>query len=153
MTFEPSIIPAGQVVLRGYQENNIFRHAQGVESYQQLINYNVLQANQGVTWELPIDFELLSIWVKTVTLANSTAKVDLSINSLIASNSFTNVVSLNLQAKQIDSSNLWCGWSPPLTILPKGLTVKLQANVPTEIMYLAGRECYLSPAILPSILQ
>lgn len=153
MSFLPSIIPAGQVTLRGYQENNIFRHAQGVEAYQQLINYNVLQANQGVTWELPIDFELLSIWVKTVTLANSTAKVDLSINSLIASNSFTNVVSLNLQAKQIDSSNLWCVWSPPLTILPKGLTVKLQANVPTEIMYLAGRECYLSPAILPSILQ
>jgi hypothetical protein len=153
MSFTPSIIPAGPVILRGYQENNIFRQAQGIEAYQQLINYNVLQANQGVTWELPIDFELMAIWVKTVTVPNSTAKVDLSIDSLIASNNFTTIISLNLQAKQIDSYNLWCGWSPPLTILPKGLTVKLQANVPTEIMYLGGKECYLNPAILPSILQ
>jgi hypothetical protein len=58
-----------------------------------------------------------------------------------------------LQARQVDSSNVWATWIPPLTILPKGLTVKMESNVATEIIYLAGRECYLSPAIYPSMIE
>ena len=153
MSFLPSIIPAGQVTLRGYQENEIYRHAQGIEAYQQLVNYNILTANKAVVWELPIHFELQSIWVKTVQLPGETDKVDLSINSLIAGEGFTTIVTLNLKSKQIDSQNLWSGWEPPLTILPKGLAVKMEATVATEIMYLAGKECYLNPAIYPSIIE
>lgn len=153
MSFIPSTIPAGQVSLRGYQQNNIFRHAQGIEPYQQLVNYNILAANKSVTWELPIYFELQSIWIKTLELPGASDKVELSINSLIAGEGFTNIITLNLQARQIDSNNLWIGWEPPLTILPKGLAVKMEATVATEIMYLAGRECYLEPPIYPSIIE
>lgn len=153
MSFLPSIIPAGQVSLRGYQENQIYRHAQGIESYQQLVNYNVLEANKSVTWELPIHFELQSIWVKTIQIPSSADKVELSINSLIAGEGFTNIITLNLQNKQIDPTNLWIGWSPPLTILPKGLAVKMKASCSTEIMYLAGKECFLEPAFYPSIVE
>ncbi|TRV02909.1 MAG: hypothetical protein EWV41_19750 [Microcystis wesenbergii Mw_MB_S_20031200_S109] len=153
MSYLPSIIPAGQISLRGYQENNIFRHAQGIESYHQLVNYNFLEANRGVVWELPIDFELMSIWVKTVTPATTTDKIDLSVSSFIAGDNFTSLISFNLQARQVDSSNVWATWIPPLTILPKGLTVKMESNVATEIIYLAGRECYLSPAIYPSMIE
>lgn len=153
MSFLPSIIPAGQVTLRGYQENQIYRHAQGIESYQQLVNYTTLEAGRSVTWELPIHFELQSIWVKTLQLPGVSDKVELSINSLIAGEGFTNIITLNLQSRQIDPSNLWIGWEPPLTILPKGLAVKMEATIATEIMYLAGRECYLEPAIYPSIIE
>lgn len=153
MSYQPSTIPAGQVSLRGYQENNIFRHAQGIEAYYQLINYTPLPANRGVVWELPFDFEIASIWVKCTTASLESAKIDFSVSTVIAGSAFSALISLNLEPRQIDSSNVWCAWTPPLTVIPKGLTFKATANIATDIIYLAGKECYVNPAIYPSIIS
>ena len=151
MSYAPSTIPAGQISLKGYQENNIFRHAQGIEAYHQLINYTSLPANRGVVWELPFDFEIASIWVKCTAVPSESAKIDFSVSTLIAGSAFSTLISLNLKARQIDTSNVWCAWSPPLTVIPKGLTLRATTNIATDIIYLAGKECYLNSAIYPSI--
>ena len=151
MSHSPSTIPAGQISLKGYQENNIFRHAQGIEAYHQLINYTSLPANRGVVWELLFDFEIESIWVKCAAVPSESAKIDFSVSTTIAGSPFSSLISLNLKSKQIDSNNLWAGWTPPLTVIPKGLSFKAIANITTDIIYLAGKECYVNPAIYPSI--
>ena len=153
MNFAPSIIPAGSITLRGYQENQIYRHAMGVEAYQQLVNYNGLAANKEVAWELPMNFQLQSIWIKCSQLPSETDKVDLLVNSLLARNEFTAIITFNLKAKQIDDQNVWIAWEPPLTILSKELTVKMQATLSTETMLLIGKECYLNPVIYPSTID
>lgn len=153
MSHQPSTIPAGQVSLRGYQENNIFRHAQGIEAYYQLINYTSLPANRGVVWELPFDFEIDSIWVKCATVPPESAKIDFSVSTVIAGSAFSTLISLNLKARQVDNSNVWCVWSPPLTVIPKGLTLRATVNIATDIIYLVGKECYVNPAIYPSIIS
>ncbi|MCA2621226.1 MULTISPECIES: hypothetical protein [unclassified Microcystis] len=151
MAITPSIIPAGQVTLRGYQENNIFRQAQGIESYIQLSNFNLLVANQGVVWEIPVNFEVLSIWVKTANIPTQSSKIDFLSNIVISGDNFSPTLTLNLQAQQIDSLNTWANYSPPTTIIQKGLALKAQANVPVEIIYLIGRECWLD-TVNPSLI-
>lgn len=105
MSHQPSTIPAGQVSLRGYQENNIFRHAQGIEAYHQLINYTSLPANRGVVWELPFDFEIVSIWTKCTAAPSESAKIDFSVSTVIAGSAFSTLISLNLKAMQIDDDD------------------------------------------------
>ncbi|NCQ84144.1 MAG: hypothetical protein GPJ00_06350 [Microcystis aeruginosa W13-18] len=151
MAITPSIIPAGQVVLRGFQEDNIFRNAQGIEFYVQLTNYNLLQANQGVVWEIPIYFELLSIWIKTVTVPNQNAKIDFSTNLVISGDNFTPLLTLNLLDQQIDTNNTWANYKPPATIIQKNFALKAESNVPTEIIYLIGRECWAT-SVNPSLI-
>ncbi|MFM7278854.1 MAG: hypothetical protein ACKO1I_14660 [Microcystis aeruginosa] len=153
MSYQPSTIPAGQIFLRGYQENSIFRHAQGIEAYHQLINYNSLPANRGVVWEIPFDFEILSIWVKCAAFPSESAKIDFSVSTEIAGSAFSTLSSLNLKARQIDDFNVWCSWSPPLTVIAKGLTFRATSNIATDIIYLAGKECYIHPAVYPSIIS
>jgi hypothetical protein len=151
MAIAPSIIPAGQVVLRGFQEDNIFKNAQGVESLIQLTNYNLLAANQGVVWEIPVYFELLSIWVKTVSIPTSNAKIDFSTNLVISGDNFTPLLTLNLLDQQVDTNNTWANYKPPTTIIQKNFAFKAESNVPTEIIYLIGRECWAT-SINPSLI-
>jgi hypothetical protein len=151
MVFSPSTIPAGQVTLRGFEENGIHKHAEGISSYQQLVNRNNLAANEEIFWELPISFQLLSIWLKAGSVPNELAKADILINSLALGDGFFPLITFNLSEKQIDSENLWIGWEPPLTILPKGSILKIKVTVATEIIYLTGKECYLNPAMYSSI--
>ncbi len=146
MSYIPSIIPVGPVSLRGYQEYNIFKNAQGLEEYLQLSNFNLLAANQGVVWHLPVNFEVLSVWVKTVSIPTQSSKIDFSTNIVISGDNFSPALTLNLQAQQIDPSNTWANYSPPRTIIQKDLALKAQANVPVEIIYLVGRECWINDA-------
>jgi hypothetical protein len=154
MAFLPSTIPAGQVTLRGFEEDGIHKHSEGISSYQQLVNRNNLAANEEIFWELPISFQLFSVWLKTSTGLNETeqsAKADILINSLFLGGEFFPLITFNLSEKQIDSENLWIGWEPPLTILPKGSILKIKVTVATEIIYLTGKECYLNPVMYSSI--
>lgn len=151
MAFSPSTIPAGQVTLRGFEENGIHKHSEGISSYQQLVNRNNLEANEEIFWELPISFQLFSIWLKAGAVPNESAKADILINSLVLGDGFFPLITFNLSEKQIDSENLWIGWEPPLTILPKGSILKIKVSVATEIIYLTGKECYLNPVIYSSI--
>jgi len=151
MAFSPSTIPAGQVTLRGFEKDGIHRHSEGIGSYQQLVNRNNLAANEEIFWELPISFQLLSIWLKAGAVPNESAKADILINSLVLGDGFFPLITFNLREKQIDSQNLWIGWEPPLTILPKGSILKIKVTVATEIIYLTGKECYLNPAMYSSI--
>jgi hypothetical protein len=151
MAFSPSTIPAGQVTLRGFEKDGIHNHSEGTSSYQQLVNRNNLAANEEIFWELPISFQLLSIWLKAGAIPNESAKADILINSLVLGNGFFPLITFNLSEKQIDSENLWIGWEPPLTILPKGSILKIKVTVATEIIYLTGKECYLSPVMYSSI--
>lgn len=149
----PSIIPAGNIVLKGFEENNIYKHAAGIETYTHLTNYNLLPANKGVTWELPINLKIESIWVKASTPPLASSKLDILINSVIAGNTFASLISLLLEPKRIDTSNAWIGWEPPFCVIPAGLTVKAIANIATETIYIVGKEVYLTPSIYPSIID
>ncbi|CAO5058572.1 DUF2808 domain-containing protein [Microcystis aeruginosa] len=149
----PSIIPAGNIVLKGFEENSVHKHAAGIETYTHLTNYNLLPANKGVIWELPINLQIESIWVKTSTTLSASSKLDILINSVIVGTSFTSLISLLLEPKRIDTSNPWIAWEPPFCVIPAGLTVKAIANVDTETIYIAGKEVHLNPTIYPSIIE
>jgi hypothetical protein len=151
MAFTPSTIPAGTITLKGFQEDGIHKQAQGIESYIQLTNYNLLQADQGVVWELPMYFQVLSIWVKTVAVPTQTAKIDFSTNLVISGNNFTPLLTLNLLDQQIDTNNTWANYDPPATIIQRNYAFKAQSNVPTEIIYLIGRECWAT-SVNPSLI-
>jgi hypothetical protein len=151
MAFTPSTIPAGTVTLKGFQEDGIHKQSQGIDSYIQLINYNLLQADQGVVWEVPVYFELLSIWIKTVSVPNQSAKIEFSTNLVISGDNFTPLLTLNLLDQQVDTNNTWANYNPPATIIQKNYAFKAQSNVATEIIYLVGRECWAT-SINPSLI-
>jgi len=153
VSFQLSTIPAGQVTLRGFEENGLHKHAQGIETFQQLANSNNLLANQEIIWEIPINFQLMSIWMKLVEVPSELAKSTILINSLGSNNNFVEAIAFNLKAKQLDNQSLWVGWEPPLTIFSKGSVLKAKTTVAVESIFLVGKECYFNSVIRGSIIQ
>lgn len=147
MAFELSSIPAGQVTLRGFEENGLHKQAQGIETFQQLANSNNLLANQEIIWEIPVNFQLISIWLKLVEVPSELATSTILINLLGSNNNFIEAIAFNLKAKQLDDQSLWVGWEPPLTIFPKGSILKARTTVAVESIFLVGKECYLNSVI------
>lgn len=103
MAFTPSIIPAGVITLRGFEEDGIHKQSQGIESYIELKHDNLLQANQGVVWQMPIHLQLLSIWIKTVVVPTQAAEIDFSTNLVISGGNFASFLTLNLLDQRIDT--------------------------------------------------
>lgn len=70
MTFNPSVIPAGNVVLRSFESEGIHRHSDPIESYYPLVYRGAVTANQKIFFDIPKNLQLLSIAIATTAILN-----------------------------------------------------------------------------------
>jgi len=79
MTFNPSVIPAGNVVLRSFESEGIHRHSRPIDDYDFLLSVAPTLANVGISFTIPKHLQLLSIFFASNKTIAAATKIQSSI--------------------------------------------------------------------------
>jgi hypothetical protein len=147
MTLRPSIIPAGNVALRGFEQDGIYHQSAGIQSYYQLVSNAFIAANgAGVTFLLPNSLELISLWASSVNnpINLETDIISLTIND--TNNNYQNT--LDLSASKVGINNFWIAWEFPKLILEKDITVSVSASFDINFLRIFAQPCHMANTIV-----
>lgn len=111
---KPSVMPAGNVILKSFESEGIHRHSDPIENYYPLTYRGAVVANKVIYFDIPKDLQLLSI-----SIASTAILTDSSLIIILIKNTQQNI-------------------SYPFTIKPIGITplgiVGVFANLPFLII-------------------
>ena len=79
MAFKPSVIPAGNVVLRSFESDGIHRHSHPVDDYDFLFSVAPTLANTATTFSISKNLQLLSIFFGSKKTIAAATKIHASI--------------------------------------------------------------------------
>ena len=79
MTFKPSVIPAGNVVLRSFESEGIHRHSRPIDDYDFLLSIAPTLANTAISFNISKNLQLLSIFFGSKKTIAAATKIQSSI--------------------------------------------------------------------------
>jgi hypothetical protein len=147
MTLRPSIIPAGNVALRGFEQDGIYQQSAGIQNYYQLVSNAYIAANgTGVTFLLPDSLELISLWA---SLGNNPINLETDIITLTITDTNNNYQNnLDISASKVAINNYWIAWEFPKLILEKDITLSFSASFDINFLRIFAQPCYIAKTIV-----
>lgn len=138
-TLRPSTIPAGNIVLKGFEQDGVYRQSQGIESYHTLSQNGFLPAGASLTFVLPANLQILSIWFLPTDLQTITSQHH--INFYLSSSVGIGYASwLELPALPLKVGNSpTCVWEPPFLVLEQGISLQLSFNFAIAYVGIFGK--------------
>lgn len=142
---KPSVMPAGNVILKSFESEGIHRHSDPIENYYPLLYRGTLAANNKVFFDIPKHLQILSILIASNAIIDAGSNIILSINNTQddVTYSFTIAAPATIPAGTV---GVFVDF-PFLVISPNW---KLEISINFNINYLNiwAREVFVEPAIL-----
>lgn len=147
MTLRPSIIPAGNVALRGFEQDGIYQQSSGIQNYYQLVSNSYIAANGAeVTFLLPDSLELISLWAASV---NNPINLETDIITLTISDMNNNYQNgFEVPASKVAINNRWIAWELPSLILEKDIVLSFSASFDINLLRIFAQPCYIAKTIV-----
>jgi len=79
MTFKPSVMPAGNVILKSFESEGIHRHSHPIDEYDFLLSVAPVLANNAIGFNITKHLQLLSIFFKSNKTIAAATKIQSSI--------------------------------------------------------------------------
>ena len=146
MNLRPSIIPAGNVALRGFEQDGIYHQSAGIQSYIELASYAYIAANGSVNFVLPTSLRLISLWAVAVNnpINLETDTITLTISDLI--NDWGNNCSIS--ASKVALNDVWIAWEFPKLILGKDVALSFSASFDINLLRIFAQPCHIAHTIV-----
>lgn len=143
---KPSVMPAGNVVLRSFESEGIHRHSRPVDDYDFLLSVAPTPANTGISFTIPKHLQLLSIFFASNKTIAAATKIQSSILHYEEGGSMqpvtyrNSVVVADISAPSIiHIINL-----PPFLIVSPGQMVDIFINFDISYLKVWAKEVYVN---------
>lgn len=143
-TLKPSLMPAGNVVIKSFEKDGIHRHSQAIESYFQLSHKGLLAVNKVVSFDIPTNLQLISLWL---VFPNATIQTDTM--QLIFINDRENIIdALEFSLDSIKINPFWAVWEIPFKVITPDWKLSFSCSAEVNQFNLWAKEVNIESTIL-----